>query len=176
MTVSALNGFPPIAGLEAWQITAKSAAVGLTLLDRPDDHIVIACGSKTFKQTPAGEIVYPGPQAFTSAGVKISSTAGNVKAEDSELDDFVQGGIFNAVCTAKPGGPITATFNVQQGKEYTISLYWAETACASCPSTTWSTPWMGVSMATTVCESAQDAGRWPILTRCAGHKLLWAPG
>jgi hypothetical protein len=114
--------------MEAWQIAAKSAAVGLTLLDRPDNHILVACGSKTFRQTPGGEIVYPGPQAFTSAGIKIFAVQAEIKPENSELEDLVQGGVFGAVCVSPAVGTITATFNVQTGQEYEVSLYWVETA------------------------------------------------
>ena len=73
LVVSSRQGFPPISGLEAWQITSKAAFVGMTLLDRPDDRVVVACGSKVFQQTPAGEILYPGPLVFSSAGLKILS-------------------------------------------------------------------------------------------------------
>lgn len=131
LVVTSRNGFPPISGLEAWQITVKSAFVGMTLLDRPDNRIVVACGSKVFQQTPAGEILYPGPQVFTSAGLKLSTVAGPITPDNTDLDDLVQGGGFSGVCTAAAGQYITATFNVQQGEPYMISFFWAESQCAA---------------------------------------------
>lgn len=131
LVVSSVNGFPPISGLEAWQITAKSAFVGMTLLDRPDDRIVVACGSKVFQQTPAGEILYPGPLVFTSAGLTISAVTGSVKPDNADLDDLVVGGAFTAACTVAEGESITATFNVETGQSYMISFFWVEPQCAA---------------------------------------------
>lgn len=126
LVVSSRNGFPPISGLEAWQITAKSASVGMTLLDRPDDRIVVACASKVFKQTPKGEILYPGPQAFTSAGLQMKAISGSVAPENTDLQDLVQGGAFLGACQKAEGQTITATFSVEQGQPYTISFFWVE--------------------------------------------------
>ena len=130
IVVSSLNGFPPISGMEVSQITAKSGAIGMTLLDRADDHIVVACGSKIFQQSPGGEILYPGPEAFTSAGLTLTRIATTISPADPALGDLVAGGAFREVCTAAAGGAITATFNVQKGKHYTITPYFAETSCA----------------------------------------------
>lgn len=74
LSVSALNGFPPISGVEVWKVLKKAAAAGITLLDSPDDNIVVACGSKSFLQSPSGIVIYPGPEAFTSAGALLLTT------------------------------------------------------------------------------------------------------
>lgn len=112
------------------QITAKSSAVGLTLLDRADDHIVVACGSKVFLQSPGGEILYPGPEAFTSADLSLSRIASVITPADPALADLVAAGAFREVCMTAAGGAITATFHVQDGQQYTITPYFAETSYA----------------------------------------------
>ena len=73
VSVSALNGFPPITGLEVWKVLKKTAAAGISLFDSPDDRIVVACGSKLFQQSPSGVMIYPGPEAFSSAGAATIS-------------------------------------------------------------------------------------------------------
>ena len=133
IVVSSLNGFPPISGMEVSQIKAKSGAVGMTLLDRADDHIVVACGSKVFQQSPGGEILYPGPEAFTSAGLTLTRIAATITPADPALADLVAGGAFREMCTTAAGGSITATFNVRKGQEYTIIPYFAEPMCAPPP-------------------------------------------
>ena len=133
IVVSSLNGFPPISGMEVSQIQAKSGAVGMTLLDRADNHIVVACGSKVFQQSPGGEILYPGPEAFTSAGLTLTRLTATITPADPALADLVAGGAFQEVCTASAAGAITATFNVKKGEEYTVIPYFAETSCASTP-------------------------------------------
>lgn len=179
--MSSLNGFPPISGLEAWQITSKSAFVGMTLLDRPDDRIVVSCASKVFRQTPAGEILYPGPQAFTSAGLQIRAAAGTVTPDHSDLNDLVEGGAFSGMCTTAAGETITATFNVQERQPYTISFFWAESQCAASL----------VLHCTAACSLAlrfnapcnRTRGRacrnttWHVyvLARCCGRRVSWLP-
>eukprot|EP00892_Ulva_mutabilis_P000623 jgi/Ulvmu1/10561/UM065_0015.1 len=128
IVVSSLNGFPPISGMEVSQIKSKSGATGMTLLDRADNHIVVACGSKVFQQSPGGEILYPGPEAFTSAGLTLTRIATTITPADPMLEDLVAGGAFRELCTAAAGEVITATFNVQNGQEYTVTPYFAETS------------------------------------------------
>eukprot|EP00892_Ulva_mutabilis_P000625 jgi/Ulvmu1/10563/UM065_0017.1 len=128
IVVSSLNGFPPISGMEVSQVRTKSGATGMTLLDRADDHIVVACGSKVFQQSPGGEILYPGPEAFTSAGLTLTRITTSITPAAPALADLVAGGAFRDVCTAAAGGAITATFHVQSGEEYTVTPYFAETS------------------------------------------------
>lgn len=129
VVVSALNGFPPLSGVEVWQLAAKAAAAGMHLLDRKDDRLVVACGAKGFRQSPRGEVLYPGPEAFTSAGLTLSAVGTTITPAEPALEDLVDGGLFKSVCTAPAGSGITATFNVQQAQDYSVLIYWAETAC-----------------------------------------------
>jgi hypothetical protein len=136
VSVSSLNGFPPISGVEVWHLHTKDAFAGLHLLDSADNHLVVARASKHFRQTPTGEVLYPGPDAFSSAGLTMSPAGAQVTPSEPSLGDLVAGGLFSTQCTAPAGTPITATFSVQQSQEYRVTIFWAETSCAP-PSAVW---------------------------------------
>lgn len=63
-------------------------------------------------------------------GLTLAPVQSVVKAVGDGLKDLVEGGLFSAVCTAAAGQPITASFAVQTGEQYTVEVLLAETWCA----------------------------------------------
>lgn len=133
MTVTSLAGFPMLTGVESYKVNEKSEGEA-QLLDRPDDRLTIACGSNVFSQTADGEVVYPGSEAFTGAGLQLTQfDAKQVASSEPAHDRLIQIGAFNSECYADTG-TITATVAVLPNEAYVLSFLYDELWCAACES------------------------------------------
>jgi hypothetical protein len=116
--------------VEAYKVREKSQG-DAQLLDRPDDKLTLWCGSHIFAQTADGEVIYPGSEAFTGAGLHLAQfDAKQVASSDPSHDQLIQLGAFNSECYAD-NGRITATFNVQPNEVYLLSFLFDELWYAS---------------------------------------------
>jgi hypothetical protein len=130
LTITALNGDPPLSGLELYKTTTQRTDRLTPLLGHSNNRIVVDCGSLTFRTSPMGDVLYPDTEAVTAAGLSRSPVTVPAVAGQPAAQDLVDAGAFLTECTSL-GGAIVATFGVIAGQRYDITLFWMEAMCAA---------------------------------------------